>query len=61
MLMITLYVKKLTSQNPKEWKYIQVERATEDYAYYLQQCDRRAEAVGGCPVKSFQNWLRTEI
>lgn len=54
--MITLYVKKLVSLNPKQWKYIQVERATEDYGYYLEQCNKAFIVA-----KSFQNWLRTEI
>jgi hypothetical protein len=49
-----LYVKKLTSLNPRKYKFISLSNAVRGYTDY-------AKEYKGIKLKDFTNWLNTEI
>lgn len=49
-----LYVKKLTSLNPRKYKFIALSNAVRGYTAY-------ASNYTGIRLKDFTNWLNTEI
>lgn len=57
-----IYVKKLWSLNPDEYKYINLDEAIEKYKIYCTG-NLHPKAYGGNNFerKSFQEWLETEI
>lgn len=55
-----IYVKKLWSLNPDEYHFITLEEAIEKYKIYCISCIKYADMTTN-QVKSFQEWLATEI
>lgn len=54
-----LYVKKIWSTNPNKYKYMELEKATEEYGQYaLSVQDNPFFRI---KIKTFSYWLRTEI
>ena len=53
----TLFVKKICSLNPKEYKYISLQLALEQYSRYVYESGYYSN--GG--AKNFNQWLKTEI
>lgn len=58
--MITLYVKKIVSLNPKRYEYIELKKATHHYQQYVSMClyhNKNCKTI----LKTFKEWLTTEI
>lgn len=56
-----LYVKKINSLNPTEYKYVEVDKAMIEHQRYVANIvHNKNEYVKGEP-KLFDVWLRTEI
>ena len=55
-----LYVKKVWTWNPTGYKYIPIEKALKKYKEYTLNCIE-SKYVGPDEIKTFQNWLKTEI
>lgn len=52
-----LFVKKIWSLNPSKYKFMPLDRATDDYSRYVASCID----AGYREWKTFDQWLRTEI
>ena len=58
---MTLYVKKIWSTGPKEYKYVKLDLALKLYDIYLNYYRHVNKAGEGKSIKSFEKWLSTEI
>lgn len=56
-----LYTKKLISLNPDEYRYITLDEALQDYHVYIGHCINNIDDLTAQDVKSFDEWLETEI
>lgn len=59
--MATLYVKKVWSYNPKKYKYISYQKALDLYDEYISHCLKSGYQSLQTRIKSFEDWLKTEI
>lgn len=59
---MTLYVKKLYTLNPVGHKYITLDKAMQEYKTYVKAwCNWQIADKTTITLKSFQQWLKTEI
>lgn len=58
-----IYVRKRTSYNPGKFQYIKLEHAIRDYARYAYCCGSSPlkQKTNFYDIKSFKQWLHTEI
>ncbi len=56
-----IYVKKLVSLSPDKYEYRLLSWAIDRYAVYVNDCAQSAYPNVRQSVKSFQQWLATEI
>lgn len=54
-----LYVKKIWSTNPNKYKYVELEKATEEYSIYTLSV--QTNFYFRVKIKTFSHWLRSEI
>lgn len=55
------YVKKIYSLNPTKYKYITFRQAEKDYYFYVQCFIGAVQKGTKLNLKTFTQWLRTEI
>lgn len=56
--MPTLYVKKISSLHPTQYKYVNIDNALEEYHNYILACAKSGVAD---QAKTFEEWLKSEI
>lgn len=53
--------RKITSLNPTEYKSITLKEALVGYAKYIQYCSEDRYTKTSMDIKSFKQWMLTEI
>lgn len=59
--MITYYVKKIWSLNPKLYKFLSYKEAEKRYEDYLTSWQKAMVERQAGVLKTFEQWLKTEI
>ena len=56
-----LYVKKIWSLNPDLYKFIEFNKAQKEYNEWLKDSLNSSYYKKGDEIKSFEEWLKTEV